>query len=296
MEDCAYMQELISRMLDEDLNADEQAALAKHLESCPACRTMVEAFTAVSASLGGELEEPPESLCENVMAEIRRDEIRKKNRRPWRAALSVAAVLVLALGLRIGLGPRLGSANMSAAVKEMAAEVEESAEAEVPAEAGVYAAGAAEDAGAAPQAAPKAAVNAAPQADRIAEETADEAVFAEPVQEEAVIEEPAAALGVVPYAGSDWTAASGAAAESTHEEIDLSRLRYEELLSLLKGEPVPGLSLDEGAAEGSLTILCADNWLTLFKYGKDWYYYDPADPTPRRSALGPEDLRTLARY
>ena len=56
MEDCAYMQELISRMLDEDLNADEQAALAKHLESCPACRTMYEAFAAVSASLGGELE------------------------------------------------------------------------------------------------------------------------------------------------------------------------------------------------------------------------------------------------
>ena len=48
MQDCAYMQELISRMIDGELDADEQAVLAKHLEDCPACRTMYDAFNAVS--------------------------------------------------------------------------------------------------------------------------------------------------------------------------------------------------------------------------------------------------------
>ena len=52
MNDCALTQEMISRVLDDDLSADERAALAKHLESCESCRTLYEAFAAVSASLG----------------------------------------------------------------------------------------------------------------------------------------------------------------------------------------------------------------------------------------------------
>ena len=99
MENCAVMQEWISRMLDEELNAEEQAALAKHLETCPDCRALYEAFSAVSGALREDLEEPPESLRENVMAEIRREEIRKKNRRPRWAVLTVAAAAALALGL-----------------------------------------------------------------------------------------------------------------------------------------------------------------------------------------------------
>ena len=96
--------------------------------------------------------------------------------------------------------------------------------------------------------------------------------------------------------GSAAPSAGAAAAEPAPEEIDLSRMRCEELLALLEGEPVPELRLDEIPAAGSLTIRCADNWLTLFEYEGSWYFYDPADPTPRRSALGPEELRALAAY
>lgn len=102
MKECEYYQELISRLLDEDLTADEDAALKSHLESCAECRRMFEAFSAVSR-LAGETEEPPEALSENIMAGIRRAEIKKKNRRlrPMLAAAACLAVVLLgAWGVR----------------------------------------------------------------------------------------------------------------------------------------------------------------------------------------------------
>lgn len=119
MEQCAHMQEWISRMLDEELSAEEQAALAKHLKECPECRNVYEAFAAVSDALRNDLTEAPESLRENVMAELRREEIRKKNRRPWRAVLSAAAVAALVLGLRFGLNGRVPQVTMAASAQPM---------------------------------------------------------------------------------------------------------------------------------------------------------------------------------
>lgn len=269
MERCACMQELISRMLDEDLNADERAALAEHLESCGECRAMYEAFTAVSAALGGELEEPPESLRENVMAEIRRGELRKRNRRPWRAALSVAAVLVLALGLRLGFGPRLSGLPMSAAVTEKAVSFDAASGREEPAE------------------------------EPAAEESADES----PAEESAVLrtadEAPrlsaanAAADTAVPEAAQKAAESAAAAAAGPVREIDLSFLTYEELIEKLAGEPAD-IPLDRLAEPENVTVLCADSMLALFAYEGDWYYYVASDPTPRRSGLGPEELLALA--
>ncbi|MBO6040135.1 MAG: hypothetical protein J6P58_02905 [Oscillospiraceae bacterium] len=72
---------------------------------------MYRAFAALSEGLGGDLAEPPESLRENVMAEIRREQIRERNRRPFRVGGFVAAAAVLALV--IGFAPRfLGSSHM----------------------------------------------------------------------------------------------------------------------------------------------------------------------------------------
>ncbi len=102
MNDCEYYQELISRLLDEDLTTEEDAALKSHLESCAQCRLTFEAFSAVSR-LVGEAEEPPESLHECIMADIRRTEIKKKNRRlrPVFAAAACLAVVILGtLGIR----------------------------------------------------------------------------------------------------------------------------------------------------------------------------------------------------
>lgn len=103
---CSYYQELISRMLDEDLSPVEQGVLKAHLPNCEACAAMYKSFSALSKALEDQLEEPPESLRYNVMAEIRRAEIRKKNRlsRPMKIILSTAACLALIVGISMGTG------------------------------------------------------------------------------------------------------------------------------------------------------------------------------------------------
>ena len=116
MGNCEAMQELLSRMLDEDLDAHEQRELAEHLKNCPDCRAMYEAFSALSGQLRSDLVEPPESLRENVMAEIRREQIRKKNRRPWRYALAVAAMAALVIGIHFAAGNRM-AADLSTSVE-----------------------------------------------------------------------------------------------------------------------------------------------------------------------------------
>lgn len=263
MESCALMQEMMSRMLDDDLNADERAALAKHLESCDACKAMYEAFAAVSDALGGELAEPPESLCEKVMSEIRREEIRKKNRRPWRAVLSVAAVLALVLGLRFG--PGLRGAPMSASVQNFAVGTGESA---VPEDRAPL-----EENASAKRTAPEAAPFAANGAEQPAPAGGAAGIQADPAL-------------TMPAAES--AAASGAASV-----IELPDLRLSELLEKLNGEATE-LRLDALAEPESVTVLCADSALALFEHEGDWYYYDPAGLMPRRSRLTPDDLRALA--
>ena len=81
MNGCEYFQELISRMLDEDISREERAELAKHLENCPECSMMYRAFSSLSDAISCDLEEPPEDLADNIMADIRRSEIVRKNRK-----------------------------------------------------------------------------------------------------------------------------------------------------------------------------------------------------------------------
>ena len=52
MENCEAMQALISRMLDEDLTAQEQRKLAEHLETCPDCRAVYRAFPPCPGNCG----------------------------------------------------------------------------------------------------------------------------------------------------------------------------------------------------------------------------------------------------
>ena len=103
---CSYYQELISRMLDEDLTPVEQGMLQAHLPNCEVCSAMYKSFAALSNALEDQMEEPPESLRYNVMAEIRREAIRKKNRlsRPMQIVLSTAACLALIVGISLGSG------------------------------------------------------------------------------------------------------------------------------------------------------------------------------------------------
>ncbi len=137
---CNEYQELISRMLDEDLSSAEQAALHEHLAVCPECRALYESFQALSAAVGGELEDPPARLHANIMAEIRRAEIRKKNRisRPVKVLLTTAACLAVIVGLSLSRGllqpkgssqssPVLAGSNFFEAARSMPAEAPQAA-------------------------------------------------------------------------------------------------------------------------------------------------------------------------
>lgn len=113
MNNCEYYQELISRMLDDDLTAGEETALNSHLDTCGECSMMYEAFSGVSGMIAESLEEPPETLHENIMAEIRRSEIKKKNRR-LRPVLTAAACFALVLIGAFGLKNTLFAAKAAA--------------------------------------------------------------------------------------------------------------------------------------------------------------------------------------
>lgn len=112
MSGCEMYQELISCLLDGELNEEESTALAEHLEHCPECEAMFEAFAGLSRSLGENMEEVPEGLHENIMAAVRREDIKNKNSRkklskPMKAALTTAACAVLVVGVGAAVLPGL---------------------------------------------------------------------------------------------------------------------------------------------------------------------------------------------
>lgn len=121
MSSCEYYQELISRLVDDELSAEEQAVLVSHLEHCPDCAALVQAFQSISGVIAEDLEEPPEALSENVMAELRREAIKTENRkkRRWKGPLATAACLAVVIAAA-WLMPNMFRAD-SAAPAEMSA-------------------------------------------------------------------------------------------------------------------------------------------------------------------------------
>ena len=121
MNSCEFYQELISSMADGELSAEEQAVLVPHLEHCPDCAALYEAFQSISGLIAGDLAEPPEVLSENVMAELRRADIRAKSRKQkyWKGPLATAACLAVVIAAA-WLMPNLFRAG-SAAPAEMPA-------------------------------------------------------------------------------------------------------------------------------------------------------------------------------
>ncbi len=117
MSSCEQYQELISRMVDGELSAGEEADLARHIQSCPSCAALFSAFSALSRQIGEDLEEAPLDLKENVMAEIRREEIRRRNRIPtiMRGILSAAACMAVIVGVYYGVSLTRGG-SLTAAV------------------------------------------------------------------------------------------------------------------------------------------------------------------------------------
>lgn len=119
MSGCEMYQELISCLLDGELNEEESTALAEHLEHCPECETMFEAFTGLSKSISENMEEVPEGLHENIMAAVRREDIKNKNSKkklskPVKAILTTAACAALIVGVGVAAAPKFFSSGKAA--------------------------------------------------------------------------------------------------------------------------------------------------------------------------------------
>ena len=97
---------LMSARLDGALSADEEAALAAHLDACPACAALMESMRGLDAQVATLRESAPEGLKKGVLYRI--DQATGKAKPPRRRAFgpgaafgAVAAVLVLLVGLNV---------------------------------------------------------------------------------------------------------------------------------------------------------------------------------------------------
>lgn len=281
METCEKIQELISRLLDEDLDREERFALNEHLQSCPECRAVYEAFSAVSASLKDDLAEPPESLRESVMAEIRREQIRKKNRRPWRAILSAAAVAALVLGLRFTTGGESLRAASQTAPLAASVQMALSGGSDETLDNGAVIDGAC-------------APDEASGKMRLNENSTAAARAAEAPPVEAAMEESAVSdsAGAELYSTAAAAESTAAAADSGALTLDLSgTLDMAALLKTLDGEEVR-LALDLVAEGPTYCLIASDGELELYRYGGELYYFDPASRAPMRTQIGEDVLRS----
>ena len=120
MNSCAYYQELISSLVDGELSDEENEALMLHMNSCSRCTAMYAVFHDLSDILSEEPEPLPEGLHENIMAGVRRSELKKRNRRMRKIGLRTAmtaaacAVLVLFAAVTFDPGKRADSVSIRA--------------------------------------------------------------------------------------------------------------------------------------------------------------------------------------
>ena len=288
MSRCEEYQELISRMVDEELSDRRKAALEEHIRTCEDCAALYSAFSALSRQIGEDLEEVPLDLRENVMAEIRREEIHRKNRIPTalRGVLAAAACLAVIVGVALGVSPQLRGRLSAAAYPKMAAE-----EAEMIAEEPARAFGA-EEALPAPEAA-------APEEAAAAEEASAEAAMMEEAGvEDALAEEPMAELPADNGAAqTEGIAAPTAADESAAQIFDFSEWMDETLLRQLLGGEQASMTredLEEKAAwilqikgeagTEEVPVCILDGLL---------YYWDPAENAVFQAQSSPAEFESF---
>lgn len=103
MTDCEKCREMISCLLDGELSQAEQSFVREHIAACPECRSVYDAFSAVSAQLHEE-EPLPDGLHEKIMSGIKAKP-KKKTGIVWIKYLSAAACLALVIfaGVKSGM-------------------------------------------------------------------------------------------------------------------------------------------------------------------------------------------------
>lgn len=88
---------LISGHLDGANTPEEEQELLAHVSACEACRGVLSAFEMTDTEIAALWEPAPAGLCEDVMAQIKK-ESKKRKRRPW-LGLAAAAALMLVIGV-----------------------------------------------------------------------------------------------------------------------------------------------------------------------------------------------------
>lgn len=97
MSDCEKYIAMISAQADSELSPEEEAELSRHLEECPSCRRVKDAFAAISEALDEELVPAPETLASAVMDKVNSN--KKKTQHThlhvWSRYVAVAACAAL---------------------------------------------------------------------------------------------------------------------------------------------------------------------------------------------------------
>lgn len=107
MVDCEKYQELISRLIDGDLDDGETAAVEAHIAVCPECAALYRAFASLSGDIRDDLCEPPAELLTGVMSGVKADAapnvVPIRRRRGKLLALAACLALVIAGSVSAGL-------------------------------------------------------------------------------------------------------------------------------------------------------------------------------------------------
>ena len=99
MSGCERYEEMISALSDGELSAKEEAELRAHMEQCPDCRAMYEAFAAVGEAIGAQ--EVPATLHSGIMDKVHTAEKASRTQHTiirLRPILAAAACLVVLVG------------------------------------------------------------------------------------------------------------------------------------------------------------------------------------------------------
>ena len=294
MSSCDKYQELISRMVDGDLSPEEKHDLADHVETCPSCSALFQAFFAISKQIGEDLEEPPLDLRDSVMAEVQRAEIRRRNRIPTiiRGVLSAAACLAVISGIYLGVSLTQGKHLTTAASGADAVAEEKAVAAEaaaLPEEEAVQdrTAGAKEEAAEAPMLQANAPALAAEEPAAASEERAVDTQAVEPAADEAAAE-----------GTEDLAQEEALPPEEDENEWLLSSWDLALLRELLGGTPV---DLSREALEpylmGKIQVKNQEDSWTVYLYERNGvlYYLDPAEESIYQARLTPQELLDFLR-
>lgn len=100
MADCKEYLNQISELIDGELSESQEAELNAHVESCPSCQRVYDAFIGISRAIPDELAEPPANFAEGVMQIINPKEEEKKSKKihVWRYLAAAACFALVCIG------------------------------------------------------------------------------------------------------------------------------------------------------------------------------------------------------